>query len=147
MRQPEGAPFNFPGCSYDACTSDSDCAAGVPCQCRESAEDNAPNVCVTGGNCAVDSDCGSGGYCSPSLVTVGLCQCGGSPELCGDSGARCYAGSTEVPCTCGERCGHAFYCHTPCDACRDDIDCDVGKTCNYDILDKRWECRTCQPIP
>jgi hypothetical protein len=64
---PEGAPFNYPGCSYDQRFSDSDCEAGVPCSCRASASDQLPKHCVTGGNCRVDGDCGSGGDCSPSL--------------------------------------------------------------------------------
>jgi hypothetical protein len=53
------------GCSYDQCFTDSDCS-GAPCECRTSASDNTANVCAPGGNCALDSDCGSGGYCSPS---------------------------------------------------------------------------------
>src|SRR5215471_12809515 len=52
-------------CSYDECKSDMDCPARVPCFCRQSAGSSAPNVCVVGGNCAVDADCGPRGYCSP----------------------------------------------------------------------------------
>jgi hypothetical protein len=145
---PAGAPFNYPGCSYDRCFSDSDCDAGVPCECRASASDNAPNYCVTGGNCRVDGDCGSGGYCSPSLLSAGICVCPGSSALCGDSGlTRCYAGSMEVPCSCGDSCGHAYYCHTACDQCVDDSDCDGGATCNYDVVNQRWDCETCGPVP
>jgi hypothetical protein len=60
-----------PACSYDACFSDTDCS-GKPCACRASGSDSAANVCLTG-NCAVDADCGPGGYCSPS----------GLPDACG----------------------------------------------------------------
>jgi hypothetical protein len=145
---PPGAPFNYPGCSYDECFSDSDCEAGVPCTCRPSASSNAANVCSTGGNCRVDSDCGPNGYCSPSLVSVGLCQCPGSPSLCGDSGLpRCYINSVEVPCVCVDVCGHAYYCHSACDDCVDDKDCDGGATCNFDIVSHHWACATCAPIP
>jgi hypothetical protein len=144
---PPGAPFNYPGCSYDECFSDSDCEAGVPCTCRPSASSGEANVCWAGGNCRVDSDCGANGYCSPSLVDVGFCQCTGSPLLCGDSGATCYAGSEEVPCDCGDSCGHAYYCHSACDDCIDDSDCDGGATCNYDVLSQHWACATCWGIP
>src|ERR1700733_1886364 len=50
-----------PGCSYDQCFTDSDCPSGTPCLCRSSPADNSPNVCVPGGNCVLDSDCGPGG--------------------------------------------------------------------------------------
>jgi hypothetical protein len=60
---------------------------------------------------------------------------------------RCHAGSMEVPCSCGDSCGHAYYCHTACDECVDDSDCDGGATCNYDILTQSWDCQTCWPIP
>lgn len=54
------------GCSYDECSTDSDCPSATPCVCRNAPTDNAPNVCAPRGNCSVDSDCGPGGYCSPS---------------------------------------------------------------------------------
>jgi hypothetical protein len=59
-------PPDVSKCSYDQCFSDSDCEGGVPCSCRPSPSDNAPNVCATGSRCNVDSDCGPGGYCSPN---------------------------------------------------------------------------------
>jgi hypothetical protein len=61
-------------CSYDTCFSDSDCPPRVPCGCRSSPSAGAANVCLTGSNCAVDSDCGPGGFCSPdsSQQTQGL---------------------------------------------------------------------------
>ena len=52
-------------CSYDTCFSDPDCPPRVPCGCRSSPTAGAANVCLTGSNCAVDSDCGPGGFCSP----------------------------------------------------------------------------------
>ena len=54
------------GCSYDECFTDSTCGLRTPCVCRVSPTDDSANVCDPGGNCVVDSDCGPGGYCSPS---------------------------------------------------------------------------------
>jgi hypothetical protein len=54
------------GCSYDECFTDSTCGSRTPCLCRNSSTDNSTNSCDPGGNCAIDSDCGPGGYCSPS---------------------------------------------------------------------------------
>lgn len=53
-------------CSYDQCSTDSECGSGTPCICRSSPSDSSPNVCASEGNCVLDSDCGPGGYCSPS---------------------------------------------------------------------------------
>jgi hypothetical protein len=131
-------------CSYNQCLSDSDCEGGVPCECYASSTTLTPNMCVTGSNCAVDSDCGHDGYCSPSLVNGG-CVCL-STALCGDSGA-CYAGDMKVPCSCGDSCGHGYFCHTPKDECIDDTDCSNGGSCNYNRLTDRWECIDCLPIP
>src|ERR1019366_7403625 len=50
------------------CSAGSDCGVGVPCDCRTSPTDFSNSWCVSGSNCAIDSDCGPGGYCSPSLV-------------------------------------------------------------------------------
>jgi hypothetical protein len=55
-----------PMCSYDECFNDSDCEGGVPCDCRPSGSSFEPNVCLTLSNCRIDSNCGPGGYCSPS---------------------------------------------------------------------------------
>jgi hypothetical protein len=75
-------------CSYDECSSDSDCA-NVPCDCRGSANDSAANVCLVGSNCRVDSDCGVGGYCSPS-GTAASCAiayfCHTANDTCTDDG-------------------------------------------------------------
>jgi hypothetical protein len=55
------------GCSYDTCFADTDCSGGVACVCRDSASSNTANVCGTGGNCRIDSDCsGPCPYCSQS---------------------------------------------------------------------------------
>jgi hypothetical protein len=65
------------GCSYDECSTDSSCGSRTPCLCRGSSSDNSANVCDPGGDCAVDSDCGPGGYCSPSWES-----CGGPKYRC-----------------------------------------------------------------
>jgi hypothetical protein len=132
-------------CSYDQCLDDSGCGSSVPCECRDSEASPANNACETASSCRVDADCGASGFCSPSLVGA-ACQCGGSPDLC-DSSTHCFAGSMEVPCSCGDVCGHGYYCHTPGDACLDDEDCDKGEYCSYDRLKKRWSCSGCYPVP
>jgi hypothetical protein len=136
-------------CDYDECFQDSDCDGGSPCACRPSSASAAPNVCRGAGNCIVDADCGPGGYCSPSSLEQ-FCSCP-STELCGDAGGGCYVGTngagasppgpgwTQVPCECGDACGHGYFCHSDCDACIDDSDCDGGR-CNYSTLTHRFEC-------
>jgi len=131
-------------CSYDDCFDDSACPDRVPCQCREQATDSQPNACVTSSNCRVDGDCGPGGYCSPSVLDD-FCFCP-SPALC-DASDKCYAGNMQVPCACGDACGHGYYCHTASDTCVDDEDCGGQGTCNYDRLAGRWSCSTCQAVP
>jgi hypothetical protein len=135
-------------CSYDSCSNDFDCPANQPCECRASDFDSTANTCVAGSNCRVDSDCGPCGYCSPSQVNV-FCFCP-STALCKDGGGGCYEGTStgwkEVPCSCGDACGHGYFCHTPNDSCVDDSDCKQG-TCNFDTQEKRWSCSSCWPVP
>ena len=152
-------------CSYDECFQDSDCDAGQPCLCRPSnfsGPPSLPNVCATMGNCRVDSDCGPGGYCSPSGVGPTECACVkhepcDGPDGSGVSdawppqqpapGVGCWESVdggpwTQVACTCSSPfpCGQGFYCHTPCDECVDDSDCGGAGACNYSLVDQRWEC-------
>ncbi len=154
----ENGPIAFASCSYDQCSSDSDCEGGAPCECRASGSSVVANVCLTGGNCRDDSDCGPGGYCSPSVLSP-FCACL-STDLCGDSGGGCYEytgsgspgtppgpGWTAEPCECGDSCGHGYFCHTRCDTCVDDTDCGEGETCNYDKLSDRWDCSVCLGFP
>lgn len=100
-------------CSYDACASDSECGEG-PCDCR--ATDDVGNRCLQG-NCKVDSDCGVGGYCSPTSSI----QCGPSFGVVG------------------------YYCHTRCDQCMDDADCAAGSSCRFDPTGGRWTCKSNTP--
>jgi hypothetical protein len=89
----------------------------------------------------VDDDCGPGGFCSPSQVNV-FCVCP-STALCPPGSATSFEGSRQVPCACGDGCGHGYFCHTDRDTCLDDTDCGTQGTCNYDRLDRRWRCSTC----
>jgi len=134
----------YGSCSYDECFQDADCKDGLPCDCRPTSASEAPNSCLQEGNCSVDSDCGPGGYCSPSALE--RCQCLGI-ALCGDSGDSCSVNGVAVPCSCGDSCGHGYYCHTRCDECVDDSDCGGQGTCSYDTLSLRWDCSECWPVP
>jgi hypothetical protein len=63
-----------PVCNYDQCSTDSQCTDKGVCACgtSEGTDGRGPNICISMGNCQVDSDCGEGGYCSPSYGT----ECG-----------------------------------------------------------------------
>jgi hypothetical protein len=65
------------------------------------------------GNCQIDSDCGAGGFCSPSVA----------------------------PTSCFGLAG--YYCHTRADQCTDDSDCNPtgGSQCMYDVSAQRWQCQ------
>ncbi|MEL6178905.1 MAG: hypothetical protein AAFS10_08120 [Myxococcota bacterium] len=102
----ENRGYSF--CTYDQCFTDAECGDSV-CRCGDD-QGFGPNVCLNAGNCAVDSDCGVGGYCSPSF---------------GDCGN--YGGVI------------GFFCHTPEDACIDDVDCEGGY-CAYNPNTGRWMC-------
>ena len=122
------------GCSYDECFSDSGCGAKTLCLCRSSSTDNSANVCDVGGNCAVDSDCGQGGYCSPSMEA-------------------CPSAAPEIEVQDNYAGPNPYYCHTASDLCINDSDCaprDAGTNttsscpqytpCAYNAQNKRWEC-------
>jgi hypothetical protein len=57
-------------CLYDVCQNDTDCPQASLCQCGALA-----NTCLAGG-CRVDSDCGAGGYCSPTVDLCGVAVAG-----------------------------------------------------------------------
>lgn len=112
----EGGPLPTCGCSYDSCAGDSDCPRGQTCACHGSPYMfGSGNGCVPG-NCQVDADCGTGGYCSPT------------PAL--PSNMSVYFQ------------GVGYYCHTPKDECVDDSDCQgVGfPGCLYDQSAGFWKC-------
>jgi hypothetical protein len=147
----EPGPSVYTYCVYDTCFSDSDCPSNQPCGCRASASDNRANSCLTGSNCRIDTDCGLGGYCSPSQVG-NLCGCMSTAFCKPDAGGACYVGGpggswTQVPCACGDSCGHGYFCHTPQDTCVDDSDCTGGNACNFDLPSQTWTCSWCMPVP
>jgi hypothetical protein len=129
-------------CSYDQCFQDADCVGNVPCHCRGSASGNDSNWCLTKSNCRVDDDCGPGGYCSPSQVTGCIRMC---TVACG-AGTHCYAGTTEVPCWCGQSCGAGYFCHTADDTCTNDCECTGDAACTHQPLGG-WACIPCAAIP
>jgi hypothetical protein len=106
-------------CSYDECATDSDCPGNVPCSCRSSASDSAPNACLSGSNCRIDADCGPGGYCSRG--TLGD-RCNGHPFIC------------------QLNCGRGYFCHNSKDTCVDDTDCTNSGLCVYDLDSQSWTC-------
>jgi hypothetical protein len=97
---------------------DVDCKPGTVCGCHGTAyAGDQGNTCVSG-DCRIDSDCGVGGYCSPTL----------NVNSCGSLGG--------------------YYCHTAADQCIDDTDCSSSTTgpqvCAWSATTKRWECA---PMP
>jgi hypothetical protein len=114
------------GCSYDDCTTDSNCGSKAACLCRSSSSDNSANVCDRGGSCAVDSDCGPGGYCSPS------------GETCAGLTYRCH--TAQDACTNDSDCPSI-------DADAGGSPCITGAGCAYSPQAQHWVCSqlTCCP--
>jgi hypothetical protein len=110
-----GGGVLYCSCTYDTCSGDSACPTGETCACHQSPyTNNQGNTCVQG-NCRVDSDCGTNGYCSPADNTM----------------------------SCGSLLG--YYCHTSADQCIDDSDCSSMsgfQVCTYVATSSRWECKT-----
>jgi hypothetical protein len=115
------------GCSYDECSTDTDCGANKLCVCGTGtgAGGRTGNTCLPS-NCEVDSDCGTGGYCSPTYDTT----CG---AYNGVVGFFCHRAADE----CGP------------DTCVNDSDCtqrDGGVTqggpgyCAWDPNASAWSC-------
>jgi hypothetical protein len=100
------SPIPSSECSYDECFSDSDCDGGTPCQCRASSASANANICLTGSKCRVDSDCGPGGYCSPSR----LMQWCGAMYYCHTPGDTCIDDSdcaaNQEGCNFDTKSGH-----------------------------------------
>jgi hypothetical protein len=108
----------IPGCSctYDTCADDSACPANQLCVCHGSAYwSGEGNTCMPG-NCRVDTDCGPGGYCSPTAsggcgeVSGYYCHTPGDQCVndtdCGGDGACTYSTANHIwQCTMLELCG------------------------------------------
>lgn len=108
------------GCTYDECASDSACPSGKTCACHGSPYMySSDNFCVAG-NCRVDSDCGRGGYCSPSpgISVVGY-----------------YCHTSNDSCTNDSECSTSNCVNPP-----------STPLCAYSTSDKRWGC-VCFPMP
>ena len=129
-------------CSYDECFQDSDCAGNVPCKCRDSASSTDSNWCLIHSNCRIDDDCGPGGYCSPSQLGGCIRMC---TVACG-AATHCYAGTTEVPCWCGQSCGDGYFCHRAGDTCTNDCECTGDSACTHQPAGG-WACIPCAQIP
>ena len=115
------------GCTYDECSTDTQCGANKLCVCGTSTggEGRTANTCVPS-SCVLDSDCGTGGYCSPTYDT-----------------------------SCGPRDGVVgYFCHKPADECTvdqcvNDTDC-TGPTgggeptgagyCAWNAPTSAWTC-------
>ncbi len=112
-------------CTYDECSSATPCASGNICICgtEDGALGRTANTCLPS-NCSSDSDCGKGGYCSPTYDTM----CGPYDGIVG------------------------YYCHeatNEClvDECVNDKDC-MGKDggggnagyCAWDSTSSKWTC-------
>jgi hypothetical protein len=89
-------------CTYDLCTTDSDCGNGKVCSCEGGFRtDN--DVCIAT-TCNVDADCGDN-FCSPSLGDCGhfdkfvTYACHTPEDECIDD-EDCTAGSEALPATC-----------------------------------------------
>jgi len=115
-------------CTYDECAIDSQCKPNELCLCGTSeGTGRTANLCLPS-NCRDDSDCGSGGYCSPTYDTT----CGAFGGVVG------------------------YYCHRAADLCAkdectNDIDCkgfDAGGGvvgggdgyCAWDTANSKWTC-------
>lgn len=102
-------------CTYDQCFEDADCGAVSVCACRLGTAFDM-NQCFQG-SCVLDTDCGPGGYCSPSGLVSPNCMTGISPGSIG------------------------FFCHTAEDECTDDSDCgEQGQACLFQVEAMRWQC-------
>jgi hypothetical protein len=113
-------------CTSDECFNDSNCPSGAPCICRSSPSDRAANVCALGGNCAFDSDCGAGGYCSPSPSQ----GCGPGSYYCHTALDTC-TNDADCPAVGGNTSGKGK-----------PIEMNAGQvpTCTYDTLVQHWTC-------
>jgi hypothetical protein len=122
-------------CDYDTCFGDSDCPASQPCACRQSASDSAANSCLNGSNCRIDADCGPCGFCSPTPISLCVCT------------SQAFCNPPDPHASCGDSCGHGYFCHTPQDTCLEDSDCTGHDTCNFDLPSQTWACTWCMAVP
>ena len=96
---PPSNPGCVSECTYDECFSDVDCPGHVPCDCRVFGY--GTNVCRTGSACSVDSDCGRGGFCSPTLAVVDIAT---NTYFCHRPGDVCFNDRDCPQSAYGTRC-------------------------------------------
>ena len=96
-------------CTFDECLAPADCKGGKICTCATANPTWGANVCSPA-RCHSDSDCGSGGFCSPS------------PDS-----------------TCVSLSARTWRCHTANDSCLDDSDC-AGGVCLFAQETGAWTC-------
>ncbi len=114
----DGATF----CNADQCFTDEDCTGHGPCDCLYSDRSVGNLHACYPGNCQVDSDCGPGGYCSPSL---------------------------ESDCSHASPDNVTYLCHTAKDECANDSDCaacGAGAFCAVTQVGF-WQCVPLSSIP
>jgi hypothetical protein len=120
------------------CTRDADCTKGKNGRCApESYEGLARDRCYYDA-CGVDADCapnaacacGNGSAVDPHVCVEATCR---SDADCGGGG---YCSPS--PDDCGRVGG--WHCHTPEDACVDDIECGID-LCAFDAARARWACK------
>ncbi|HEX3851869.1 MAG TPA: hypothetical protein VHW01_12940 [Polyangiaceae bacterium] len=106
-------------CSYDYCHNDDGCPQSSVCECRPDAGSQIANYCTKPGTCRVDSDCGVGGFCSPSQAG----QWCGTLYFCHTPGDTCLNDSD---------CPSAG----------------ISPGCNFDLTSRHWACGGgCGPVP
>jgi hypothetical protein len=116
----------------DSCRSKSDCGSDANVHCT------AGHLCSYD-ECTLDDTCGANGVCScraqsgaPGNVCVpGDCHMDGdcpAEQLCSPS--------MEYGTIAG------YYCHTSCDRCHADADCESGLACAYSTDLEFWDCRS-----
>jgi len=113
-------------CTYDKCFSDLDCAtiddSPALCECEGEGVVSEGNTCLKV-ECRLDSDCGSGNYCSPSFGSCGR-----------------YSGI------------EGYFCHSKADECVDDADCNPDGSangvgyCAFMPTVGHWQCSTAQCV-
>ena len=104
-------------CNADVCNVDSACADGGVCLCgSDSTATTAvtPNVCLSAGNCRLDSDCPKVPYCSPSSVGCGTAfsyychtpndECGNDTDCRDDQFCQYAPGAGKWTCVSAGAC-------------------------------------------
>ncbi|MHB8417556.1 MAG: hypothetical protein ACYDCL_05745 [Myxococcales bacterium] len=93
-------------CNYDQCSGDGDCPSNETCACHGSPYKFGGNACIPG-NCRVDSDCGDGGYRSPSpdFSVVGY-FCHTPQDACSNDG-DCTPENSGPSCEGSPRCSYS----------------------------------------